>query len=195
MTGRGCDRELCAPITGRLVSIAKPGTVQAGSCLAEVAASAEPELVLTWLREQKYPIQVESFKVLLGERELSFKIRGQESRVDGMAEIRGAIPYSEWDGEALTGSEIVFEQIQSEIYPFTLPDAAVNRTSETTGEVWVVVAATSWLGEDEWELAKWNVRILDSGEGIVAISDRITDPVVRRWEPAYAEGMKVRMVE
>lgn len=188
--GRG---ELRAPVAGRLVYAAKPGAVQAGECLAEVAASAEPELILTWLREQKYPIQTETFNVLLGERELSFKIREQESRIDKMAEISGGISYSEWEREALTGSEIVFELVQSERYPFILPGEAVNRTSETTGEIWVVVAAASWLGEDEWELEKWNVRILDSSEGAVAISDRITDPVVRRWDSAYAEGMKVRM--
>lgn len=55
------------------------------------------------------------------------------------------------------------------------------------------MAATSWLGEDEWELVKWNVRILDSSESTVAISDRITDPVVMRWDSAYEEGMKVRV--
>ena len=185
--------ELRSPVTGRLVYAAKPGEVRAGESLAEVAASAEPELMLTWLREQKYPIQAKTFHVLLGERELSFQIREQESRIDGMAEISGAIPYSEWGEEALTGSEICFEQIQSDRYPFTLPAEAVNRTSETTGEVWVVVAATSWLGEDEWELVKWNVRILDSSESTVAISDRITDPVVKRWDSAYEEGMKVRV--
>ena len=181
---------ICWYIAGQvyLHNMAVVDTVGAGegslqkrvSCsLAEVAASAEPELRLTWLREKKYPIQTKTFNILLGERELSFQIREQESRIDGMAEISGAIPYSEWGEEALTGSEICFEQIQSDRYPFTLPAEAVNRTSETTGEVWVVVAATSWLGEDEWELVKWNVRILDSSESTVAISDRITDPVVK----------------
>lgn len=189
------EGELRAPVTGRLVYAAKPGAVPAGDCLAEVVEAAEPELILTWLREQKYPMQVESFHVLSGERELSFEMRGQESRIDGMAEISGAVSYSEWGSEAFTGSEISFEQVQSERYSFTLPGGAVNRTSETTGEVWVVAPAASWLGEEEWELVKWNVRILDSSEGIVAISDRITDPVVRSWDPAYTEGMKVRMEE
>lgn len=191
----GGEGKLYAPVTGRLVYVVEPGMAQAKDCLAEVAASAEPELILTYLRGQKYPLQAKTFRVLSGEREFSFEMRGQESRIDGMAEVSGAIPFSEWGSGAFTGSEVSFEQVQSDRYSFTLPGEAVNRTSETTGEVWVVVAAASWLGEDEWELAKWSVRILDSGEECLAISDRITDPVVRRWDSAYTEGMKVRMAE